>query len=49
MSNTREVLGRKSHGRKSLIGSDGDNIKMDTREVGCEIVKSFERAGNRAQ
>jgi hypothetical protein len=49
MSNTREVLIRKSHGRKSLIRSEGDNVKIDTREIGCDIVNSFELAGNRAQ
>ena len=49
MSNTREVLVRKSRGRTSLIRSEGDNVKMDTREVGCEVVNSFEPAGNRTQ
>jgi len=41
MSNTRDVLVRKSHGRKSLIRSEGDNVKMDTREVGYEVVNIF--------
>jgi len=49
MSNAREVLVRKSHGRQSLIRSEGNNVKMDTREVGCDVVNSVELAGNRAQ
>jgi len=49
MSNTREVVVRKSHGRKSLIRSEGDNVKMDIKQVSCDVVNSFELAGNRAQ
>ena len=49
MSNTREVVIRKSHGRKSFIRSEGNNVKMDTKQVGCDVVNSFELAGNRAQ
>jgi len=49
MSNACEVVVRKSRGRKSLIRSEGDNVKMDTKQVGCDVVNSFELAWSRAQ
>jgi hypothetical protein len=36
-------------GGNHSLGLEGDNVKMETREVGCEVVNSFELAGNRAQ